>query len=884
MRRMFGQTLLRSFLIGMFLVGIIPTGGSAGQEEEPFDYTGEWSGSFQTSCGADLYFDVEITVFITFPCRTEMTLTVEKVGGLIFSNWQLSGEVNVTLGQPIVEFTVHRPVLKVLDYTVEVNQTQFEFEVMGSLLDKYSHTYLRTEGDGIIRLQDARAPPFPVAECSVSVTYEYIVYETSWVDSTPTIIEVIKTATTTSKGVWKRVNDGEEDISIIYGIHRTHFGFVREGERKLSLFSLQNQPYELTGELYRMGKYILTIGSATGGTTDPPPGSYEYDAGSEVEVTARPDEICEGIHYALKNWTLDGTVVDPDNPITILMDSNHTLTPIYGCAQTTVHGFVEEPRELYRLEKVKVTLVWGDDEFTDYTDEQGEYKFDLTPEEGSSTWAYLEVELTDEDGIIEIYDLQASSTEVARYQTDDFYLKSDGEWLEDVEQNITVMEAPDIPTTYDVREDHLDDLAFIYWSTYTAVKFYRDKLGVTFGTGGLCDHNPVKVLTYGTRSPPDDGVYFRPSDWTIYIKAAKGASDADSLEAPQNREWHEFSHYVQWDVYGGLTPMHENDTNHGGFQNHCTSDSWAEGFAEFMAMAIDCWVFDRMTDFYPVGDTVVPLDLNYLDNVGDPRFKGLEEIPVASILWDLYDGGTIREDDDQVDLTIEQLWSVMSQQRTFPLYYTDNGDWIGGTGTGTRYISCVKDLYDAMIASSLAESGAIDNIFISHGFYWDVNGNGMYDAGENVGVGDYNRIERRNFRLDDRMSVLVEVPADVVPATLVVNVKFSPPYESYDYSYEVPITSASQSVLIWMPPTDYESTAYFTIQKEGYEESEAFTLSNDYYWSNVGLENHVSTYTFSLEPTEPTPSTDHAMYAVAIIVVVTAAVIAFAIKRRRRIS
>ena len=99
------------------------------------------------------------------------------------------------------------------------------------------------------------------------------------------------------------------------------------------------------GELHRVGgKYVLTIESATGGTTNPLPGSYEYDVGSEVEVIAYPDEICEGIHYVLKNWTLDGIIMNPDNPITILMDSDHTLSPIFRSVYVCIdpgHGGIE---------------------------------------------------------------------------------------------------------------------------------------------------------------------------------------------------------------------------------------------------------------------------------------------------------------------------------------------------------------------------------------------------------------------------------------------------------------------------------------------------------------------------------------------------------------
>jgi parallel beta-helix repeat protein len=65
--------------------------------------------------------------------------------------------------------------------------------------------------------------------------------------------------------------------------------------------------------------YTLTIISATGGTTDPIPGAYMYVDGTQVTVTAIPS-----IGFSFDYWLLDG-VKRTDNPIMVIMDSNHTL-------------------------------------------------------------------------------------------------------------------------------------------------------------------------------------------------------------------------------------------------------------------------------------------------------------------------------------------------------------------------------------------------------------------------------------------------------------------------------------------------------------------------------------------------------------------------------
>jgi parallel beta-helix repeat protein len=65
--------------------------------------------------------------------------------------------------------------------------------------------------------------------------------------------------------------------------------------------------------------YNLTISVTTGGTTDPAPGTYSYTLNSTVQVTAIPDA-----GYSFSYWLLDG-VKTTQNPITIIMNANHTL-------------------------------------------------------------------------------------------------------------------------------------------------------------------------------------------------------------------------------------------------------------------------------------------------------------------------------------------------------------------------------------------------------------------------------------------------------------------------------------------------------------------------------------------------------------------------------
>jgi uncharacterized repeat protein (TIGR02543 family) len=69
--------------------------------------------------------------------------------------------------------------------------------------------------------------------------------------------------------------------------------------------------------------YILTIASASGGTTDPPAGTYIIQHDSKLTVTAYP---LSG--YRFSHWLLDSQTIT-DNPATILTDKNYTLTPVF---------------------------------------------------------------------------------------------------------------------------------------------------------------------------------------------------------------------------------------------------------------------------------------------------------------------------------------------------------------------------------------------------------------------------------------------------------------------------------------------------------------------------------------------------------------------------
>ena len=70
--------------------------------------------------------------------------------------------------------------------------------------------------------------------------------------------------------------------------------------------------------------YTLSISSGSGGTTSPSAGQYQYVAGTQVQVTAY-----ENSGYDFDHWVLDGQNAGSQNPITVTMNSNHNLQPVF---------------------------------------------------------------------------------------------------------------------------------------------------------------------------------------------------------------------------------------------------------------------------------------------------------------------------------------------------------------------------------------------------------------------------------------------------------------------------------------------------------------------------------------------------------------------------
>jgi len=81
--------------------------------------------------------------------------------------------------------------------------------------------------------------------------------------------------------------------------------------------------YNLTA-VFTIIQYNLVVGSTTGGTTNPVPGTYQYNANTNATVQAIPNG-----GFELGYWLLDDVDVGDTNPYKVTMNTNHNLTAVF---------------------------------------------------------------------------------------------------------------------------------------------------------------------------------------------------------------------------------------------------------------------------------------------------------------------------------------------------------------------------------------------------------------------------------------------------------------------------------------------------------------------------------------------------------------------------
>ncbi len=185
---------------------------------------------------------------------------------------------------------------------------------------------------------------------------------------------------------------------------------------------------------------------------------------------------------------------------------------------------------------------------------------------------------------------------------------------------------------------------------------YADQLGLTLDYGLPL---PVRAWCVDPKFGCDDFVAERGEGAFFLGSLSNGSYTSDrpfiafgtresrfaNPDAPDNREYHEFGHYVQANLLGHAVPKARGSVNHWGNWNPSTTDAWVEGFAEFYSLMVGKYAEGKAFDnLYRVATPEAsnmhpppanPYGATVLDLGQDWTVWQFEELALASLLWQL---------------------------------------------------------------------------------------------------------------------------------------------------------------------------------------------------------------------------------------------------------
>lgn len=565
---------------------------------------------------------------------------------------------------------------------------------------------------------------------------------------------------------------------------------------------------------------------------------YNAESWTWTPSTAGVHTIAVSVIGADGRYASDSVQVTvEDRPLVNLLitDKNGVPLPEIGISLTTVDQMVDDT----------------------WTGKDGKVVFQTSPVVNDGVDYYVQVQFIDKPLTFLMYDEQSSTTELAYMRFGPYQFKA----LKDYNMTIKALNAQDSSKTKEV-ETHREDLVEMYIRFYQAARFFDTEYFYTFNT------KPLPIYTHVTS---DSGVYFwensihpfgnPPTTDYPCIVIEKSSSSVSQPDAPMNREWHEFSHYFQWDQYGELPPNHYNvvnkktvwlDENHNGVKNHCTSDSFTEAFAEFSPLFMQIEYGTRTSGFahfgigthysYPVEDSHIMYELNY------PRDKW-EELAISSLLFDLWDGVDAK-DHDHIQIDYDTIMELLMWKHELSTYYqldqtTGKVELIEDADqTSERHVHYVSDIYDLLIENQeLFEitQDQVDELFAYHGFYYDADGSGTFNDADYISAGTPSAPERRNFVIAQDKTMTVKSSG---VGELVVDVVFPGEFSEYDYSYSVPLESKDKEVGLIAPPEYYNATVYMSVYEDNEPSKDSYSITSNDYWDKVETGNGIGSYSF----------------------------------------
>ncbi|MBN1646133.1 carboxypeptidase regulatory-like domain-containing protein [Candidatus Woesearchaeota archaeon] len=353
--------------------------------------------------------------------------------------------------------------------------------------------------------------------------------------------------------------------------------------------------------------------------------------------------------------------------------------------------------EGHPIKNAKVTLICGSKKKSKYLDENGRYSFTIKELEINNPLEicregklYVKLTYTDPKDNETKFIYKWNNKPVYFYKK--FKLNSEA----DLTQNFQLTEGLPAASYGGEPSDlsQMDDWGISYYEMTRVYEYYRDVLKVDMKYKMPMD---VFLFVAGAGS-----THFSPAHSNSRIVIMEHDSDKNNSNRPRNREWHEFSHFIQYNNYGKWpqppNPSAVPEINHMGYSNPNTADSFCEGFAEFMPLMI--------AKHYGEADWKNYASWGTLDKKIKTwqKYGRDEELAIAATFLDLVDP----KDDDQVEIQFMDLWNIIKDYRqSMYVVYT-----------------AVKQKFPDQVAQ-------IDAAYIENGFFNDkTNGTGKWEPKE----------------------------------------------------------------------------------------------------------------------------------------------------------
>lgn len=274
------------------------------------------------------------------------------------------------------------------------------------------------------------------------------------------------------------------------------------------------------------------------------------------------------------------------------------------------------------------------------------------------------------------------------------------------------------------QRERLDDLAAIYHQLQRYVAWVKRTL--TPATGSTVALYAFAESDSGEPVDPDEAYYWREKSKIVFgtefsrYEVRDGFSDSGEDfddEAPENGEWHEFTHHLFYEfLHTGIC----GGTNHGGYSNEDTCDSLNEGLANFLPAFAAESITGAAESYY---DNIIDLELQtkaWHTRIGNSEERlSSEDLAVPALLWDLVDANVdaettevIGEDGfhhlvtytDTMELSIGDLWTSLASAKP---------DNIRELWTALAGADVTVDL-DADLVPDVTP---LDEVFLMHGFF-----------------------------------------------------------------------------------------------------------------------------------------------------------------------